>query len=201
MKYYLYLLLVVLLIISVIIGNLLYRERLELKQYLVLYEQLADEKIDLSIKNSYRSFEIYLNGKEFQKEVEISDGKGNCIELSQLIDNDKLVLCFSESSCGECVETELEKLNKKNQFADSVNVIILINASSRRYVHQYQTNHQKYPVYEMKTNQAQFSSIIAPFFFILEKKTLRVNAAFIPLKHQPEETHKYLNKVIHDYFE
>jgi hypothetical protein len=171
------------------------------KQYLVLYEQLANEKVDLSVKNTYRSIEVYLNGKNFQREVEISDGRGNRLELSQLIDKDKLVLCFSENSCDECVEAELDKLNKKNQLAGSENVIILINASDKRYVHQYQTNHQKYPVYEMKTNQAQLSSIIAPFFFILEKETMRVNAAFVPLKHQPEETDKYLNKVINDYFE
>jgi myo-inositol-hexaphosphate 3-phosphohydrolase len=201
MKYYLYSLLAVFVIVFIIFGNLLYRERLKSKQYWVLYEQLSNEKIDLSVKNTYRNIEIYLNGKKFHRDVEISDGRGNRVELSQLIDKDKLVLYFSENSCTECVDSELNKLNKRNQFADSGNVIILINASNRRYVHQYQTNHQKIPVYEIKTNQAQLSAIITPFFFILEEKTMRANASFVPLKHQPEETDKYLNKVISDYFE
>jgi hypothetical protein len=51
----------------------------------------------LSIEAGYRKLEIDLNGSDLSKDIEISDGKGNKVDLSPLFNNDKLILYFSDS--------------------------------------------------------------------------------------------------------
>jgi hypothetical protein len=198
MKGFLYLLIVFLSIAGIALGILLYKEKINSKQYLSLYKEFLSKNDDPATKENYREFEIQLNGKDLSKNIEISDGKGNSVDLAHLFDQDKLILFFSDKHCDECVNAETEKLN---QLSDYKHIVVLISATNKRYVSQYKSNRQlKYPVYEIKTNEETFSSMSSPFYFVIESKTMRINSTFVPQKHQPEETKRYLSKIIRDYF-
>jgi hypothetical protein len=76
----------------------------------------------------------------------------------------------------------------------------MINATGKRYVSQYKSQTSlEYPIWEITTN---FNSLISPppFFFVVEKESLRINSAYIPQKEKPEEISRYLDKIIADYF-
>jgi hypothetical protein len=110
-------------------------------------------------------------------------------------------LFFSESNCEECVNSAILQLNEQKDLIGSDKIIILINALSKRYVSQYKINNQlKYPVFEIATNQEFFSPSSFPIFFMIEKETLRINSAYIPLKENPKGTKDYFNKIAKDYF-
>jgi hypothetical protein len=198
MKSILYSLIAFLFVTGIALGTLLYREKIKFKQYVSLSEVFVNKNADLTVSASYRRFENDLNGKDLSNSIEISDGKGNPVDLSHLFDRDRFVLFFSDSHCDECVATEIDKLNK---LSDYERIVVLISTANSRYVAQYKGNHNlRYPVYEVKTSQKQILSILSPFYFVLEAKSKRVNSTFVPVKHQPEETNQYLNKIIRDYF-
>jgi hypothetical protein len=162
-------------------------------------EQLANEKENMLAVKVFREEEILFNGKEFSKEASLTDGKGNSIELSEIMNNNKLVLYFSENSCNMCVDMEITRLNEKADLIVSDNTIILISATSKRYVAQYKHNNKlKFPVYEIQSKKKDFPAF--PFYFIIDKESKRINSSFFPSKYTPDETDKYLNKMTEDYF-
>jgi hypothetical protein len=198
MKVLLYLLIVFVPAGGIVLGVLLCKEKTKSEQYLSLYEEYADKNEVFSTIVGYRNFEIDLNGKDLNNNIEVSDGKGNPVGLSHLFDQDKLVLFFSDSHCDECINAEIDRLN---ELSDYNRIVVLINATNNRYVSQYKNSHQlKYPIYEVETSQEQIRSVLYPFYFVLESKTMRVNSTFVPQKHLPEDTNQYLNKIIRDYF-
>jgi hypothetical protein len=162
-------------------------------------EQLLKEKENLLSASAFRNGEILFNGKDLNKETSITDGKGNSVELSEIINGNKLVFYFSESSCDMCVNIEIARLNEKTDLIISDNTIILINATYKRYVAQYKNNNNlRFPVYEIISKKEDLPSI--PLYFVIDKASKRINSAFFPSKYTQDETDKYLAKIAEDYF-
>jgi hypothetical protein len=201
-KNVLYPLISILVVATVTLCFLLLNEKTKTEQLLNTLKQSADEKEDLTVERKYREAEFFLNGKEISKEFVISDGKGNRIEWHEIMDDkNKLVLFFSESACDMCVNFEIDRLNDKVDLIVSDNTVILIYASNNRYITQYKNNNKfKYPVYEIKTIKDDHSLPSVPLYFIIEKKSGRINSAFFPSKYNPSQTGKYLNNIMENYF-
>jgi hypothetical protein len=162
-------------------------------------EQLTNEKDDLLTVRTFRNEEILFNGKNLNKEMLITDGKGNNVKWNEIIDNNKLIFYFSETSCDVCVDTEIARLNEKADLIVSDNTIILIYAVSKRYVAQYKNNNKlKFPVYEIKSGKNDLPTL--PLYFVIDKESKRINSSFFPSKYTPDETDKYLDDVTEDYF-
>jgi hypothetical protein len=164
-------------------------------------EQLLNEREDLLFVRKCRNTEILFNGKELNKEISITDGKGNKIEIDEIMDsNNKLVFYFSETSCEICVNMEIARLNEKVQIAVLDNTVILVNAISKRFVAQYNNNNKlNFPIYEIKSYKEDFLPSL-PFYFLIDKESKRINSSFFPSKYTPDETDQYLNKIAEDYF-
>jgi peroxiredoxin len=189
----------VLVVVLSVLTVLLNREIKKTNRLLSEKEQLVNEKENLLPVKSFREGEIVFNGKELSKAVSLSDGKGNSIEWDEIIDNNKLVFYFAETSCDMCVDMEIARLNEKVDLTVSYNTIILISAISKRYVSQYKNNNKlQFPVYEIKSKEEDFPAL--PFYFVIDKESRRINSAFFPSKYTPDETDKYLNKITEDYF-
>jgi hypothetical protein len=149
---------------------------------------------------AFREGEILFNGKKLSKETSITDGKGNIIKWDDIMDNDKLVFYFSETSCDMCVDMEIARLNEKTGWTVFCNTVILIGSTNKRYVTQYKNSHKlRFPVYEIKSNTGQFLPAL-PFYFIIDKESGRINSSFFPSKYTPDETDKYLDQITNDYF-
>jgi hypothetical protein len=188
--------LVAILIVLVVILN---NKRKETARLSSEKEQLVNEKENLLPVQTFRQGEIFFNGKDFSKEASLTDGKGNNIELGEIMDNNKLVFYFAESSCDMCVDMEIARLNENADLIVAENTVILISATNKRYVTQYKTNNKlQFPVYEIQSANNDFPSI--PFYFIIDKESGRINSSFFPSKYTPDETDKYLNKITEDYF-
>jgi peroxiredoxin len=190
----------VLIVILMTLGILLDRKITETNRLSAEKEQLKNEKEDLLSARTFRETEILLNGKNLIKEVSITDGKGNSIELSEIMDKNKLVFYFSEVSCDMCVDMEIARLNEKADLTVSDNTVILISAISKRYVAQYTNNNKlKFSIYEIKSKGDKFLPSL-PCYFIIDYDSKRINSAFFPSKYTPDETDRYLNKIAEDYF-
>jgi peroxiredoxin len=164
-------------------------------------EQLKHERDDLLPVRTFREAEILLNGKKLSKEAEITDDKGNSIELNEIMNSSKLVFYFSETSCDMCVDMEIARLNEKADLTVSDNTVILISAISKRYVSQYKSNNKlRFPVYEIKSRNETFLPSFLPCYFIIDNDSKRINSSFFPSKYTPDETDRYLNKIAEDYF-
>jgi hypothetical protein len=185
----------------IILGILLDKEIAKTNQLSATHEQLMEEKEDCIEYHNFRQAEVFFNGKNLIRNAFITDGKGNRIDSNEIMENNKLVFYFSESSCSMCVDMEIARINEKADLIVSENTIIFISSHSKLYVAQYKNNNKqlKIPIYEIKSDKDDFLPMI-PFYFVIEKESKRINSAFFPSKYTPDETDKYLNKIADDYF-
>lgn len=150
-------------------------------------------------ENELRKFEIATNGKRINKSFKIFNHDGE-INFDEVVTNDKLVFFLSESSCDMCTDSEISNLEKFYDAIGKDNIIILIESDNNRFVTYYRENKfKKYTCYRVK-HHAQSTGTIQPFFFILEKESLRINSTFMPQKEKPQHTEFYLMQVIDNYF-
>ncbi|MCP9612648.1 hypothetical protein [Coprobacter tertius] len=201
MKYNPNVIIAVFIVLLIFSGFYIYNQKSEVNQLQLLNHQTLNEKIDLSMVQEYRDAEINLNGKSLAGQLKVSDEKGNPVNFEEMIDGCKLILYFSEFNCDICLEDAFNNLNSQIDSIGYENVAVLIDAENKRFVKQYKTNHNiKYKCFEVEKKPDGIFSSSLPFFFIVEKEKARINSAYIPQKEKPEDTKRYLRKIISDYF-
>jgi hypothetical protein len=100
-----------------------------------------------------------------------------------------------------CVNDALSKINEIISDKDIGRVVVLIEASSSRFVSQFKNNNKlKFSVFQLITeiNYLKFSSV--PLFFIYTKEIDTINSVFIPSKSNPVESQEYLVRVTNNFF-
>jgi hypothetical protein len=186
----------------VMFSVLWYGERDKVKELEGILEYTISTGKGLNVIQDYRNIELLLNGKKIATELSLSDGKGNEVAWEQVLSGgDKLVLYFPEASCDECVDVTLSRVKARGDVLDSERVIILIHATSRRYVAQYKANaHLNYPIFEVQPRHEDLFPTFTPCLFLVEQTISRINTAYIPRRENPEGINRYLDKIIADYF-
>jgi hypothetical protein len=202
MKYISYLIIVLLAAGMVALAVAWHGEKRKAGELAGLLEQVASDSKGLHVIQDYRSVEILLNGKKLPAELALSDGKGNEIAWDSVLDGDKLALYFPEGSCDDCVNAALARVEARIDAIGRDRVVILINATSRRYVAQYKANaRSSIPVFEARPRREGLFPVFAPCYLVIERATARVNSAYIPRRENPEGMDRYVEKVIEDYFQ
>jgi hypothetical protein len=201
MKLFLYISSLVLLFLTIFLGYLLYDQKTKTEQYKSSYEKRTEENTGLLDMQSFRQFEVLLNGKKLKLDSEISNGRETSIAFDSVFSSNKLVLYFPEFCYDQCINDAISKLNEKADLIGNDNIVILANTISKIDAMQYKSNHKwQYALYEIKSKQLQSSFVTAPFYFIVDKESGRINSAFVHSKYKPKETLEYLDKIIQNYF-
>jgi hypothetical protein len=188
-------------VLTVVAGYLFFEEKKKAEAAYEIIEQAAGDKMNLYVSKKYRETEMHINGRKIDLENRIFDKKGLPLTWDDLINDNKLVLYFPEGSCNECVNAAINAINKQCDSIDQENVIVFINAVSKRYVAQYRINSNlPYQIYEMRFNNEDFFPMNQPCLFVIEKESKRINSFYLPQKEKPEEIDKYLNTIMKHYF-
>ena len=159
------------------------------------------EKSDLYIYKSFREKELLLNGRMISPLSEICNSDNEMSSLESEIQEDKIVLYFSEFQCEMCVDSIISQLNEVF-FFDNRKLLLWVKSSNIRYVKWIEKNYgiKRDVVYRTTPNiEEQLLDIELPYFFVLEKETMRINSTFIPLKENVELTKKYLTDITAKY--
>jgi hypothetical protein len=164
-------------------------------------EALISERLYSSTNKSCREFEISFNGKKIPPNARVI-GEKDSIYLKDIIHDNSIVLRYSESHCNTCINTMIENLNKFSNYIESKNIILLSTSVSPNYISQIRkVKNIKFSIYELPPDlENLFKDIDIPYYFVIEKCSMRVNSAFVPQKEYPELIDAYLKNVIKEYF-
>lgn len=177
------------------------------KQYILnrqLYnsnDSFNKENIYLSVLQQKRESEFLLNGRQLSKDIEIYDKKIK-YKWNEIIQEDKLVFFFSELYCDVCIEAQIVNLKGMSDSVGYQNILFLVNSFSLRYVQQLINKYDlKFQIYQFdKDLYQEIPDMHEPYFFILEKQSMRMQSVFIPQKENSESAMKYLGAVYSKYF-
>ena len=148
----------------------------------------------LKVSNRYREEERSLSGYEIGS-LKLDEEGQNTASLEGMLNDNTLVLYFSETGCDMCLEAQLGFLNKWRDSIDN-NIILFLYSLNNRYV-QIQQSKLGYPIYRVFK---KLSSDDMPVYFVIDKESMRVNAPFFPQKELPSNTEKYLGHIKEKYF-
>jgi len=186
------------------IGNLFYKNKdllLSNESLAVFIKNNASEKALLELYKADKEIEMKLNGKEIPLNSQLVNGK-DTIYLSDIIDSDKLIFRYSELHCNTCIDAQIDALKANIDLFNKNDVIILTKSTNRQYITQFKKfNKIEFPIYELTDSlEVIIPDIDLPYYFIIEKKTTRINSAFVPHKEISDITEKYLNLVKEKYW-
>lgn len=140
----------------------------EKEKYSYLIAQINENCNELYSSDMYRKQELYYNGKVLSWVVRVPDAIVS-EELDKSLNEDKLVLLFSESTCSQCVEAELKNINRKMKQLRG-KVIIIIKSDNKRYVSQFRINNKlEYPCFRSLNTNDSLMIDMPPFYFVVEK--------------------------------
>ena len=198
-----------LLFIGVVIGGSIYlfRQKKQTEniniQLSKVKEQLFSERLYNSTIKTCREFEMFFNGKNISLNSTIIGEKDSIIYLKDVVYDNSIILRYSELHCNTCVNAMIEKLTQYSNYIGSKNIVLLLTSATPNYIRQLKKlKKNKFSVYNLTQNlENLFNDVEFPYFFIIEKSTMRINSAFIPQKEYPELIDKYFENIIKEYFE
>ena len=180
-------------VILLLLFGWLYIEN-EKENFTYTISQINSNCDKLLQSDSYRKKELNYNGKNISY---IVTDTSTMSELKGLVDDNKLILFFAESSN---LANEIENLSGDMQKFKQ-NIILLIRSDNKRFSSIFKNNNKiEYPCLHIQTDKNSPSAGLPPIYFILEKETLRINSSFIPQRDKTKETGSYYEKIIADYF-
>lgn len=159
-----------------------------LKENLIQNETyLASLKWELS--------EVYRLNNYKIEDFDLIDTCGYKQSILDIIGNsNKMVYKFSSSDCITCVESQLDKIKKRNND----NTIILVEINNQRWLrHFLAKNGIQTPTYSI--NRSIVSEDETHFFFVIDRNLLLMDV-FRPLEDLPSLTDSYCEIVNNKYF-
>jgi hypothetical protein len=165
-------------------------------------EQLFLESLHNSTAKTCREFEIFFNGKTIPLNSKVIGERDSIIYLKDIIYDNSIILRYSELHCNTCVDIMIENLINYSNYIGNKNIILLSTSTTSNYIRQFKKfKNIEFMIYELTYGlEDLFIDIEIPYFFVIEKSTMRVNSAFIPQKEYPELIDKYLENIIKEYF-
>ena len=181
-------------ILFLIFGWLYIENEKESHDYTI--SQVNKEGDKLLQSDSYRKQELHYNGKLISHLISDSIAVS---ELKNMVDNNKLIMFLHEYMLN--TDMELDNLSENMQMYKD-DIILFVKSDTKRNVSIFKNNKKlEYPCIHIKTNEdSSYIKKTPLIYFILEKETLRINASFIPHSDKKDETIRYFEKIIADYF-
>ena len=161
------------------------------------------QNAELRMHKENRLYELEYNGDFLSDSLLLTDVNGLKVKLRDVINENKLILRYSELNCQTCVD---EQINNLNTYADSIGVdriLLFTNYETDVYMRRFKKlNKIKFAIYNMKTDANKLLKDIGlPFMFVLSpNKKMRVQYMYIPQKEIPLLTSSYLKMVKDKFF-
>jgi hypothetical protein len=165
---------------------------------------LIVEKMYNSVYKTNRDFEVFFNGKIIPNDSKVVEAKGNMVFLKDIIEENTLILRYSDLNCNTCIDTMINNLFSISSFTGNINIIMLVTSQDTNYISLLKKGKNiSFPIYKLSAELDKlFTDINLPYFFIIEKSitSIRINSTFVPLKEDQDLTHNYLQNVVQQYF-
>ncbi|WP_291580762.1 hypothetical protein [Bacteroides sp.] len=161
------------------------------------------QNAELRMHKENRLYELEYNGDFLSDSLLLTDVNGLKVKLRDVINENKLILRYSELNCQTCVD---EQINNLNTYADSIGVdriLLFTNYETDVYMRRFKKlNKIKFAIYNMKTDANKLLKDIGlPYMFVLSpNKKMRVQYMYIPQKEIPLLTSSYLKMVKDKFF-
>lgn len=197
-----YLILVVFLIVNIFIYSQYTKMKRMILNISVLTEKICDYEVKLDICSNNELIRVFNNGKLLNKEMCMYNMYGDKFNLHEIVNENKLVLNFSELNCNTCVDEQLKYLN---EYADSIgtsNVLIFVTCNDYSHMRRLKKmNKVKFELFNLGDSLNNVIKDIGfPYFFVIDK-SLRVNSIFIPEKGNKSLTYNYLDNILKNYYQ
>lgn len=161
------------------------------------------QNAELRMHKENRLYELEYNGDFLSDSLLLTDVNGLKVKLRDVINENKLILRYSELNCQTCVD---EQINNLNTYADSIGVdriLLFTNYETDVYMRRFKKlNKIKFAIYNMKTDANKLLKDIGlPYMFVLSPNIkMRVQYMYIPQKEIPLLTSSYLKMVKDKFF-
>lgn len=167
-----------------------------------LNKENIDLKIDLDITKKNRNYESNFNGKELDKDLIVYDINNNKIKLGDIVNENKLILRYSNLNCNTCIEEQIKNINKYQDSIGIQKIILLTTYQNTVYMDRFRKiNKVKIKIYNLgEMLDKEINDIGFPYFFVLEENTMRINCTFIPQKDKNDLTNSYIENIQKKYF-
>lgn len=161
------------------------------------------QNTELRMHKENRLYELEYNGDFLSDSLFLTDVNGLKVRLRDIINENKLILRYSELNCQTCIDEQIKNLNI---YADSIGVdriLLFTNYETDVYMRRFKKlNKIKFAIYNMKADANKLLKDIGlPYMFVLSpNKKMRVQYMYIPQKEIPILTSSYLNMVKGKFF-
>lgn len=120
------------------------------------------------------------------------------------IDNEKLILRFTELTCNTCSDSLLFIISRNFSKQQLKNVVLLVDNTQQEYLYQFKRlNRINYPnIIEINNNQtvSPLDELNVPYFMVINKYKIGT-MIYIPERDNPDETKDYLSIIQKRYFD
>jgi hypothetical protein len=138
-----------------------------------------------------------LNGRTIPPVSVIYNSEYDKLTLKEQINKDELILYLTDYQCGMCIDSLINILHTMDFFKEN-NITLWIKSSNLRYINWVEKNYniKSDAIFKTSPNvEEELLNIELPYFFILEKETMRIYSTFIPLKENSGLTRTYLQGI------
>lgn len=189
--------------ITIIYLGIQYQIANKMKNNIIkVVEEYNTKFIDVAVIENNRAYEFTQSGTLINGNDLVYDENNIQYKLIDVIGDVKFILRYSSFNCNTCIEEQIEKLKCYQDSLKLKNIILLVTYESNRQMGRYlKTNNISYKTYNMSMELAeQIIDIGSPYYFVIEKKNLRINKMFVPQKELSVLTDRYFRSVIFKYF-
>lgn len=161
------------------------------------------QNTELRIHKENRLYELEYNGEFLSDSLLLTDINGSKVRLRDIINENKLILRYSELNCQTCVDEQIKNLNI---YADSIGIdriLLFTNYETEVYMRRFKKlNKINFSIYNMKIEANKILKDIGlPYMFILSpNKKMRIQYMYIPQKEIPILTSSYLSMMKDKFF-
>lgn len=173
------------------------------KQLLRVIDEYSFQLQALGSSDNNRMHEFTQNGKQIDSQLLVYTADNDSTELSAILSPTTLILRYSETDCDMCVKEQIQTLQTCRDSLQLCNIVFLASYENAVYMRRYLKSYSiDYKVYNLSDKlEKQIPDIGAPYYFVLDKRDMRVNDMFVPAKERPDLTINYLRSVKGKYFE
>ena len=173
------------------------------KQLLKIVDEYSFQLQALGSSDNNRMHEFTQNGKRIDADALVYTADNDSTELSAVLSPITLILRYSETDCDMCVKEQIRTLQTCRDSLQLFNIVFLASYENAIYMRRYLKSYSiDYKVFNLSNElMKQMPDIGAPYYFVLDKKEMRINNMFVPAKERPELTINYLKSVKNKYFE
>lgn len=202
MKHYLILILLLVSIGMIYFATRYYQINGIQKHMINAIEEYSQRLSLLKSSDNNRMHEFTKNGMLINSDMTVSDAQNNIYKLTDILSENNLILRYFENNCNTCI---VEQFNLLKTCSDSLklrNIIILATHENYIQMSRYlKTCHLPYKAFNINNESSlSIEDIGAPYYFVIDKKSMRINDMFVPAKELPDLTIKYLSSVKMKYF-